>query len=213
MYGNPDAFPDVTFPSSPNQAPGDGGLLSEYFTRHRDRLYRLVQLRFDPRLRGRIDPSDVLQESYLEAATRFGEYQQNPTMPVFLWLRFLTTQKLLQLHRVHLGVQARDAGREQPLTRSGQPEASSAAMAAHLVGQGTSPSQAAVRAEMRVRVEQALSGMEALDREVLVLRHFEQLTNSETAQILGLQESAASKRYVRALKRLKETLTKVSGSV
>ena len=178
---------------------------------HRDRLRRMVRLRLDPRLHGRIDPSDVLQEALLEAALRLDEYRRNPALPMFLWLRFLTGQKLLQLHRRHLGVQARDAAREISLHRGPLPEATSAALAAQLVGRHSSPSKAAMRAEVKLKLEQALNQMDPIDREVLVLRHFEQLSNAETAQSLGIEESAASKRYVRALKRLKGHLGSFPG--
>jgi RNA polymerase sigma-70 factor (ECF subfamily) len=176
--------------------------------RHRKRLRRMVALRFDQRLQGRIDASDVIQEAFLEASTRLPEYVRQPTMPFFLWLRFLTGQKLMELHRHHLGVQMRDVGREVSLYRGALPEASSAALAAHLVGHDTRPSEAAIRAERKIRLQEALNSMDPLDREVLALRHFEQLNNTETAQVLGLQESAASKRYVRALKKLKGLLTR-----
>ena len=192
---------------------GDQAGWGDLLARHRDRLKRMVALRLDRRLQGRIDPSDVIQESYLEAATRLAEYLQNPSMPFFLWLRFLTGQKLLELHRHHLGTQMRDAERDISLYRGTLPATSSAALAAQLLGHATRPSEAAMRAEMKIRLQEALNGMDALDREVLALRHFEQLSNAETAKVLGLQESAASKRYVRALKRLKEILMNMPGGM
>jgi RNA polymerase sigma-70 factor (ECF subfamily) len=180
------------------------GLLLE---RHRARLRRMVALRLDRRLQGRVDASDVIQETFLEAAERLPEYLREPAMPFFLWLRFLTGQKMLQLHRQHLGTQMRDAGREISLYRGALPEASSAALAANLLGHDTRPSEAAIRAERKIRLQEALNSMDPLDREVLALRHFEQLNNAETAQALGVQEAAASKRYIRALKKLKDILT------
>ncbi len=133
-------------------------------------------------------------------------------MPIFLWVRFLTGQKLLDLHRQHLGAKMRDAGQEISLQHGGMPQASSASLAAHLLGRLTSASRAAIRAETRLRVQEALNSMDALDREVLTLRHFEMLTNEETAVALGLKKSAASNRYVRALKRLKDILADEPGS-
>src|SRR5262245_46851367 len=192
---------------------GDQAGWGELLARHRDRLKRMVALRLDRRLQGRIDPSDVIQESYLEAAARLAEYLQNPSMPFFLWLRFLTGQKLLALHRHHLGTRMRDAEREISLHHGTLPATSSAALAAQLLGHATRPSEAAMRAEMKIRLQEALNGMDPLDREVLALRHFEQLSNAETAKVLGLQESAASKRYVRALKRLKEILMNMPGGM
>src|SRR5262245_18802534 len=194
-------------------AQGDREGLGALLERHRKRLRRMVALRLDQRLQGRIDASDVLQEAFLAVAARLPEYLRQPSMPFFLWLRFLTGQKLLELHRHHLGAQMRDAGREVALYRGNLPQASSAVLAAQLLGHDTRPSEAAIRAERKIRLQEALNGMDPLDREVLALRHFEHLTNAETAQVLGLQESAASKRYIRALKKLKEILTHMPGGI
>jgi RNA polymerase sigma-70 factor (ECF subfamily) len=173
----------------------------------------MVALRLDHRLQGRIDPSDVLQESYLEASRQLAAYLKDPSIPFYLWLRLITGQKLLALHRYHLGTQERDAGREVSLYRGALPAASSAALAAQLLGHGSRPSEAVMRAERSLRLQDALNSMDPLDREVLALRHFEQLSNAETAQVMGLRESAASKRYVRALQRLKEILKNKPGGL
>jgi RNA polymerase sigma-70 factor (ECF subfamily) len=199
--------------STPNSLAGGSQAptgLGELFQQHRERLHRMVRLRLDRRLRTRIDASDVIQDAYLEAAQRFEEYQKNPEVPPFIWLRFLTGQKLTQLHRRHLGAQGRSVGREVQLYGGAMPGATSAALAAQLVGQHTSPSEAAVRAELKLRVQEALNDMDEIDREVLALRHFEQLTNAETAQVLDISEEAGYKRYVRALKRLKDILGNIS---
>jgi RNA polymerase sigma-70 factor (ECF subfamily) len=132
-------------------------------------------------------------------------------MPFFLWLRLLTGRKLLALHRRHLGVRQRAAGREVPLDHDALPQADSENLALELLDRLTTPSQAAMRAELQARVQEALEQMEPLDREVLALRHFEQLTNAESAQVLGLSEAAASKRFLRAVKRLKQLLSAVPG--
>jgi len=194
-------------------AQGDQARWGELLTRHRDRLKRMVALRLDRRLQGRIDASDVIQEAYLEATARLPDYLKQPGMPFFLWLRFLTGQKLLELHRYHLGAKMRDAGRDIALYRGTLPEATSAALAAQLLGHLTQPSQAAIRTEMKIRLQEALNSMDPLDREVLALRHFEQLNNIETARVLEIQEAAASKRYIRALRRLKEILTSLPGGM
>ena len=184
-----------------------GGLLETY----RDRLRRMVALRLDDRLRGRVDPSDVIQETFLEALRRQAEYARDPEpMPPFLWLRFLTLQQLQLVHRRNLKTAARDP-REVSLHAGAFPAASSAALAAQLLGHDTRASEAALRAEQELRLLAALETMDAVDREVLVLRHLEQLTNGECARVLGLQESAATKRYIRALKRLKEILSALPG--
>ncbi len=192
-------------------ADGDAASLGVLLDRDRDRLRRMVALRLDRRLQGRVDPSDVVQEAQLEAARRLGEFVARPTMPFFLWLRLIAGQKLLQLHRHHLGVKMRAAGREVSLHRRALPEATSAALADKLLGREAEPDTAAVRAELRVRLQEALNAMDPRDREVLVLRHFEHLTTAETAAELEITEEAAKKRHLRALKRLKDILGGTEG--
>ena len=190
---------------------GDEAACAELFAQFRDRLRRMVKLRMDRRLYGRLDASDVLQEAYLDVARRSREYAESPDMPVYLWLRFLTTQRLLAADRRHLQAQKRDAGQEIVLHRGVMPQASSVSLAAKLLGHLTSPSLAAQRAELRIKLQEVLNAMDPLDREILTLRHFEELSNNETAEVLGIQKSAASNRYIRALKRLKEVLTQEAG--
>jgi RNA polymerase sigma-70 factor (ECF subfamily) len=190
---------------------GDDKALTELFSRHRERLRRMIRLRLDRRLRGRLDSSDVLQEAYLAIAQRAGEYLAQPTVPPYLWLRFLTGQKLLELHRHHLGVRMRDAAVELSLRHRVTPQATSVSLAEMLLGRLTSPTRAARRAEMQLRLQEVLNTMEPLDREVLALRHFEELSNGEVAQVLGLTKTAASNRYIRALGRLKELLEGMPG--
>lgn len=192
-------------------AHGDNTALSALLERHRERLRRMVALRMDQRLHGRVDASDVVQEAYLESWTRLAEYLRGPTMPFFLWLRFLTAQRLVTLHRKHLGVHMRDPAIEISLYQDGLPGTSSAALAVQLLGHDTRPSDAAIRAEMRLRLQEALNSMDALDREVLALRHFEQLSRLEIAHLLKIREAAVSKRYIRALKRLKDLLSSMPG--
>ena len=187
--------------------------MPELLERHRDRLRRMVDLRLDWRLRGRLDPSDVLQEAYLDASGRLDDYLSDPKLPPFLWLRLIVGERLTNLHRHHLGSKMRDAGRELSLYRGAIPEASSADLAARLLGRLTRPSEAAVRDETKLRLQEALNSLEPLDREVLALRHFEQLSTAEAAQVLGIKEAAAGKRYLRALKRLKDVLTKLPGGL
>jgi RNA polymerase sigma-70 factor (ECF subfamily) len=190
---------------------GDGRALAELFERYRLRLRQMVRLRLDRRLHGHIAPSDVLQETFLDLARRFPEYAKQSAVPFFLWLRGLTGQRLIDVHRQHLGAQMRDAGQEVSLYRGALPQASSASLAAQLLGRLTSPTQAAVRTEMQLRLQDALNAMDSLDREIVVLRHFEELNNAETAAVLGIQKSAASKRYIRAIARLKQTLDAIPG--
>jgi RNA polymerase sigma-70 factor, ECF subfamily len=192
-------------------AGGDQDALRDLFSRYRDRLQRMVRLRLSRRLAGRIDDSDVLQESFLEIARRLEDYVKEPRLPFYLWLRHMTGLKLVEVHRRHLGLQCRDADREVTLHRGGLPMADSVSLAAQLLGSLTTPSQAAIRAETRLFVQQALNDMDPIDREVLVLKHFEQLSTSEIAQTLGLSKAGAGKRYLHALARLREILSAIPG--
>jgi RNA polymerase sigma-70 factor (ECF subfamily) len=192
---------------------GDKEALNDLFARHRPRLRRMVDLRLDRRLQARIDASDVIQEAYCDVVTRLNEYLSEPSYPLFLWLRLIVGERLLKLHRHHLGTQMRDAGLEVSIYRGALPAASSAALAAQLLGKHTSPTQAAVRAERMMRLQEALNALEPIDREILSLRHFEEMTIVETALSLGIEESAAAKRYIRALKRLKATLASMPGGL
>src|SRR5215813_10789010 len=141
---------------------GDAAALGTLFAHYRDRLRKMVRLRLDRRVAGRLDPSDVLQEAYLDVARRFPEYAAAPAVPLYIWLRELTGQRLIDLHRRHLGTKMRDAGQEVSLYRGALPQASSASLANQLLGRLTSPSQAAVRAETQMRVEEALNGMDPI---------------------------------------------------
>jgi RNA polymerase sigma-70 factor, ECF subfamily len=194
-------------------ADGDRESWGALLTRHEAKLQRMVAFRLDQRLQGRIDPRDVIQEAFLEASKRRSEYLRQPALPFFLWLRGVVGNKLRELHRHHLATQMRDAGREVSLYRGTMPEASSAALADQLLGHATRPIEAAIRAEMKIRLQEALNVMDPIDREIVALRHFEQLTPAETAQVLGIKEKAAGMRYLRALKRLKDILTSLPGGL
>jgi RNA polymerase sigma-70 factor (ECF subfamily) len=176
----------------------------------RQRLRRMVAFRLDQRLQGRVDPSDVLQDAYLEAWQDLGAYLRQPAMPFFLWLRGIAGNKLRELHRHHLGTQMRDPRREVSLYDGAMPETTTTALAAELLGNLTRASEEAIRVEIKLRLQEALNTMDLLDREVLALRHFEQLSPAETAQVLGIKEKAAGMRYMRALRRLKETLSSLN---
>jgi RNA polymerase sigma-70 factor, ECF subfamily len=192
-------------------ADGNQPALGELLDRYRARLRHMVRLRMDRRVRARVDASDVIQDTFAEAARRLNDYLKNPSVTFFVWLRYLAAQQLQMLHRHHLGVQARDARREVALFGGGLPEAKSAVLAAQLLARLTSPSMAAARAEMKVNLLAALDAMDPTDREVLALRHFEQLSNAETAQVLGISTTAACNRYVRALERFRPILAAMPG--
>lgn len=167
---------------------------------YRPRLRRLVDGRLDRRVRRRVDPSDVLQETFLEATIRLPRFEENPEVSVYTWLRFLTAQKVAEFHRRHLGRQNRDARREVQLS------AGSAGSEQRLLDNGPSPSAIAMTGEKRERLLHALRALRAADREVLMLRHFEGLSNLKVAELLGLSPPAASLRFVRALRRLGQSV-------
>lgn len=189
---------------------GDQLALGELFSKYRDRLGRMIQFRLDGRLRGRVAASDVLQEAYIDALKRLPHYQAAEGMPFLVWLRWVTMQRLVEVHRQHLGARKRDAGREVAFD-AGASVAASSEKIADFFNDQTSPSQAVERAEAMDQLRQALDSLEPMDREVLALRHFEEMNNLETAAVLGIQPAAASKRYMRALARLKGALEKLQG--
>lgn len=192
-------------------AAGDDQAVSALLAPFRDRLRRMAELRLDRRLRGRVDADDIVQETLMEAVKRLPDYVQKPDMSFPVWLRFLAGQKLVDAMRHHLGVHKRDAGLEVSLYRGPMPEASSASLASMLLGRLTTPSAAAMRIETQLQVQEILNGMDPIDREVLVLRHFEHLNNNEVAELLGIRKSAASKRYITALKRLGQIMSQIPG--
>ena len=174
---------------------GDDSALGQLFESHRARLLRMVTFRLDPRLLGRIDAEDVLQEAFVDAQKRLQAFRDDDK-PFLVWIRWITQQTMIDLHRRHLGTRMRTAGKEVAAPQSGT-------MSGLFVGQITSPSRSLMRDELRVKIEGALEDMDEIDREVLMLRHFEDLSNKDVATVLGIQENAASNRYVRALGRLK----------
>jgi RNA polymerase sigma-70 factor (ECF subfamily) len=190
---------------------GDREALAAVFSRHRERLWRMVHFRMDRRMLGRVDPDDVLQEAYLTLAARIDDFGKCTSLGPLVWLRTMVMQTLTDLYRHHLGAQMRDAGREVVLGGCCYPQTTSVSLAVQFAASLTSPSQAAVRAELFDQAQRAIAELDPLDQEVLALRHFEELGNREVAEVLGIQEKAASIRYVRALKRLKAVLAQVPG--
>ena len=181
-------------------------VLADAFAADRDRFWQLATFRMDHRIAGRIDADDVLQESYLAAEKRIQHYLKSPQCSLFVWLRMIVTQTLIDIHRRHLGAEMRSANREVKMAGPRMPQSTCVSMVRHLVGSQTSPSGAAMRDEATNALERAISEMAPLDQETIALRHFEGLTNSETAEVLGISITAASNRYVRALARLRDIL-------
>src|SRR5258707_10565232 len=143
---------------------GDEGALALLFERHRDRLERMVRLRMDRRLQGRVDPGDVVQDAYLAVRGKFLQYSADSRLPFFLWLRLEVGQKLVDLHRFHLGAKMRDANQEVSLHRGSLPQVTSMSLAEHLLGKLTTASHAAMRVELKLRVQEALNSMDLHDR-------------------------------------------------
>jgi RNA polymerase sigma-70 factor (ECF subfamily) len=184
-------------------------VFASLFETHSPRLRRMANLRMDPRLRARLSASDVLQDVFVEASARLDTYVDEAKMPLFLWLRFLTGQAVVAKYRHHMGAQKRDARKQVPLQAKRNPAASTIAMADALIAGGTTPTRAVAKGETREQLKSALDTMSEADREILVLRHFEELTNAEAAEELGIDISAASKRFIRALSRLRAVVKDV----
>ncbi len=190
---------------------GGQAALAELFTQNRSRLRRMVDARLDRRVARRVDPSDVLQEAFLDASRQLGGYLADARMPPFLWLRLLTGRRLMAIHRRHLSAQMRDVTQETHLRGDWVPGADAESLSCYLAAGLTSPSHAVARLELQSRLQELLCGLAPLDREILSLRHFEELSNDEASEELGISKFAASKRYVRALERLRKALAQVPG--
>ncbi len=186
-------------------AAGDAAARELLLLRHQERLRKMVALRLDRRLAPRVDPSDVVQEALAEAARRLPDYLDGRPIPFYPWLRRLAWDRLLKLHRSHLGTGKRSVRREEPQSPA-LPDESVAQLADRLAGSGTSPSGRVVRDELRARVRAALEGLGERDREVLVLRYLEQLSTAEIAGVLEISEGAVKVRHLRALQRLRAVL-------
>ena len=184
---------------------GDGGAVDRLLAAHRDGLRRMIGLRLDPALAARVDASDIVQDVLLEAHRRLNDYLRQPTMPFALWLRHIARDHVIDAHRRHRQAQRRSLDREQPLAAR-LPDDSSFELAGQLMDAEPTPASAAIRHELQGRLQSALERLDEDDREVILLRHGEQLSNQEVAAVLGLTEPAASMRYLRAVRRLRAVL-------
>ncbi len=195
------------------EARNDPAALNSLFAHKRERLKHMLRLRLHPRLKSRIDESDIVQELLIYAAGKFQDYAAAPRLPFYLWLRHLAGLKLLEVHRKHLDTKIRTAHQEAFLEELRPIDAAAESMAHHLAAAGTNPSDAAIRQEQVAEIRQALEKMGPVDREILALIHFEDLSVSEAALELGLSKAGAGSRYLRALKRLKRVLPDVGPSI
>jgi len=180
--------------------------VAELMERYRDKLLRMIAVRLDRRVLGKVDCEDILQDAFVETARRIREYLAQPAVPFFVWLRQITNQVVIDTHRRYLGAQKRDVQQEVALDRGTSSSTSLSGLVLQLADSLTTPSQFAVRGEAVSELARALEQLEEIDREVLVLRHLEELSNNEAAHILGIDKYAASKRYLRALERLRGVL-------
>lgn len=188
-----------------------GVAVAELFARYRETLQRMIAFRLDSRVAGKVDGDDILQDAFLESVRRIQDYLDQPSVPFFVWLRQITRQVLIDTHRRYVDAQMRDVNREVALEHNASEDTSSSGLIARLADSLTTPSQCAVRKEMIADLRQALEQLDETDREVLVLRHLEELSNNEVAQILGIDKYAASKRYLRALARLRGVMSTNAG--
>jgi RNA polymerase sigma-70 factor (ECF subfamily) len=187
-------------------AGGDRQALDQLWQVHRARLRKVVQIRLDPRVRRRVDPSDLVQETLIEAQRRLSNYVRERPLPFYPWLRQLAIERLSKAHKRHLGTQARAIGREADA--AALPDESVAELAKHLVSDETGAAQRLMKSEIRRQVREALDQLNFDDRQVLVMRVLEDLTTSETAAVLGISEAAVRMRQLRALERLQKIIRK-----
>jgi RNA polymerase sigma-70 factor (ECF subfamily) len=182
------------------------GAEDQLLARHRDALRRMIAMRLDPALAGRLDASDVVQEVMVEAHRRLKDYLENPAMPFHLWLRHIAHDHMIDAHRRHRQAQRRSLDREQPLNVALPHDRSSVELMVQLLDRERTPASAALQHELEQKLQVALARLEEDQREILLMRHFEQLSNQEVATALGLSEPAASMRYLRALRRLRDLM-------
>ena len=187
-------------------AGGDPSAVNRLMDRHREAVRRMIQMRLDQAVSRRVDASDVVQDVLMEASQRLNDYMANPSMPFHLWLRQLAKDRIIDMHRRHRAAQRRSVDREQNLSGLGSDEQSAADLAALLKDAELTPAAAALRKEMEERFLVALDQLEENDREIVVMRHFEHLGNSEVAEALNLSAPAAGMRYLRAIRKLRELL-------
>jgi RNA polymerase sigma-70 factor (ECF subfamily) len=197
---------DVTAELLVNVRGGESLAVEQLMDRHRNSLRRMIQLRLDQRLMQRMDVSDVIQDVLMEANRRLKDYLANPVIPFHLWIRQIAKDRIIDAHRRHRVSAKRSIDREQPQTGKGPPDQSTMELANQFRDQALTPAAAATQRELAEQIESAVQLLRENDREIILMRHYEQLNNQEIAQSLGLTEPAASMRYLRALKRLREVI-------
>ena len=185
---------------------GDDEAAGRLLDRHREALRRMIHMRLDRKIQRRVDASDIVQDVLVEANQRLAAYLENPAMPFHLWLRHLARDRIIDVHRRHRVSAKRSVDREQPMVAAANLDRSTLELAAQLLDRELTPAAAATMRELQQRFEAAIDLLDEHDREVVLMRHFEQLSNQEVAAALKLSEPAASMRYLRAMRRLRESL-------
>lgn len=185
---------------------GQADAVDQLLARHREPVRRLIGLRLDPALAARVDASDIVQDVLLEASRRLQDYLRDPAMPFHLWLRHIAQDHIIDAHRKHRLAQRRSLDRERPIVPAALADQSSIELAAQFFDHELTPASAAIQQELQRRLHSAIAELEEGDREIVLMRHFEQLSNQEAATALGLSEAAASMRYLRAVRRLRTLL-------
>ena len=185
---------------------GDKGAINQLMDRHRNSLRQLVRMRLDQQIQRRIDVSDVVQDVLVEANRRLQKFLENPVMPFHLWLRQIARDRIIDAHRRHRVSSRRSVDREQRLSVPQGYDQSSMNIASMLGDDRLTPAAAALQKEIASRIEQAITKLDEKDSEIVIMRHYELLTNQEIAQALDLSEPAASMRYLRAVRRLKDII-------
>ena len=197
---------DVTAELLVNVRDGQVLAVEQLMDRHRNSLRRMIQLRLDQRISQRVDVSDVIQDVLMEANRRLTDYLSNPVIPFHLWIRQIAKDRIIDAHRRHRVSAKRSIDREQPQPGKGPLDQSTIELANQFRDQALTPAAAATQRELAQQIESAVQMLHDNDREIILMRHYEQLSNQEIAQSLGLTEPAASMRYLRALKRLREVI-------
>jgi RNA polymerase sigma-70 factor (ECF subfamily) len=198
--------PDETDRLLDDARAGKAGAVDALLGRLREPLRRVIDLRLDPVLGRRVDASDIVQDVLIEANQRLTDYLKTPTMPFHLWLRHLAQDRIIDAHRRHRTAQRRSLDREQPITTPAWAEDSSTSLVAQLMDHERTPASEAIQAELARRLANAVNELSDDDRDIILMRHQEQLANQDVAKILNLSEAAASMRYLRALRRLRLVL-------
>lgn len=190
---------------------GDDGAAGRLLERHRESLRRMADMRLDAKIRQRVDASDIVQEALIEVNRRLPTYLENPVMPFHLWVRQIMTDRLIDAHRRHRVSKKRTVDLEQAPVVAANLDHSTIQFGNQVTDGELTPAAAAIQNEMQRKFEAAIEDMDDQDQEIIVMRHFENLTNQEVAQVLGLSEPAASMRYLRAMRRLRKEFSPEEG--